>query len=109
MAEYLNREIALSLVRPDAPEDEKIAITIATAKKLIRGLLYRIPVADVVPVIHGRWIIGVDDDDFDIKCSKCEWTAIFEVAGITAVERIAKTIYYCPHCGAKMNGSDNND
>lgn len=64
--------------------------------------------ADVEPVVHGRWIIGVDDDDFDVKCSKCEWTAIFEVAGIDAVKRIAKTMRHCPHCGAKMNGSDNN-
>lgn len=47
--------------------------------------------ADVAPVVHGRWIIGVDNDDFDVKCSKCEWTDIFEVAGIAAVERIAKS------------------
>ena len=62
-----------------------------------------------VPVVHGRWIIGVDDDDFDVKCSKCEWTDIFEVAGIAAVERIAKTMHYCLNCGAKMDGGDNTE
>lgn len=60
--------------------------------------------ADVAPVVHGRWIIGVDNDDFDVKCSKCEWTDIFEVAGIAAVERIAKAMHYCPNCGARMDG-----
>lgn len=28
MAEYIEREEALALVRPDAPEDEKAAVTI---------------------------------------------------------------------------------
>lgn len=60
--------------------------------------------ADVAPVVHGQWIIGVDNDDFDVKCSKCEWTDIFEVAGIAAVERIAKAMHYCPNCGARMDG-----
>ena len=66
------------------------------------------PAADVAPVVHGRWIIGTDNDDFDVKCSKCEWTDIFEVAGIAAVERIAKPMHYCPNCGAKMDGGAEN-
>ena len=59
--------------------------------------------ADVAPVVHGQWIIGVDNDDFDVKCSKCEWTDIFEVTGIAAVEGIAKAMHYCLNCGAKMD------
>ena len=109
MAEYIDKEVALSLVQPDAPEDEKAAITIATAKKLIRSILHRTPAADVAPVVHGHWIIGVDNDDFDVKCSKCEWADIFEVAGIAAVERIAKAMHYCPNCGARMDGGANYD
>lgn len=52
------------------------------------------------------WIIGVNDDDFDVKCSKCGWNDTFEVAGIAAVERIAKTMHYCLNCGARMDGGD---
>ena len=62
------------------------------------------PTVDVAPVVHGHWIIGVDNDDFDVKCSKCEWTDTFEVAGIAAVERIAKAMHYCLNCGARMDG-----
>lgn len=62
-----------------------------------------------VQVVHGRWIIGVDDDNFDVKCSKCGWTDIFEVAGIAAVERIAKTMHYCLNCGARMDGGVNDE
>lgn len=47
MAEYIEREAALALVRPDAPEDEKAAVTIATAKKLVRDIVRRTPAADV--------------------------------------------------------------
>ena len=54
MAEYIEREAALSLVRPDAPEDEKAAITIATAKKLVRDTVRRTPAADVAPVVYCR-------------------------------------------------------
>lgn len=64
------------------------------------------PLPDAAPVVYGQWIIGVDDDDFDVKCSKCGWTDNFEVAGIAAVERIAKTMYYCQNCGARMDGGD---
>lgn len=56
MAEYIEREAALALVRPDAPEDEKTAVTIATAKKLVRSIVRRTPAADVAPVVHARWI-----------------------------------------------------
>lgn len=52
MAEYIEREAALSLVRPDAPEDEKAAVTIATAKKLVRDIVRRTPAADVAPVVR---------------------------------------------------------
>ena len=56
MAEYIEREAALALVRPDAPEDEKAAVTIATAKKLVRDIVRRTPAADVAPAAHGHFV-----------------------------------------------------
>ena len=53
MTEYIDKEVALSLVQPDAPEDEKAAITIATAKKLIRSIIRRAPAADVEKMSDG--------------------------------------------------------
>lgn len=85
---------------------EKVAGTFKVPMADLVDVFAEIPAADVAPVVHGQWIIGVDDDDFDVKCSKCEWTDIFEVAGIAAVERIAKTMHYCLNCGAKMDGGD---
>ena len=53
MAEYIDKEAALALVQPDAPEDEKAAVTIATAKKLIRSIIQRAPAADVEKMSDG--------------------------------------------------------
>ena len=94
MAEYIDKETALSLVQPDVPEDEKSTVTIATAKKLVRSIIYRTPTADVAPVVHGRWI-EKEKYPFGIMydCSLCE-------------NRILDTghpWHYCPNCGAKMD------
>lgn len=110
MAEYIEREALIDAFEyadadvcesyPDGYSEWGYGI------RSVRDLIRSAPAADVAPVVHGQWIIGVDDDDFDVKCSKCEWTDIFKVAGIAAVERIAKTMHYCLNCGARMDGGD---
>lgn len=100
MAEYIEREALLCMVRPDDPSDEKAAITIATAKKLIRNIMSRTPASDVTPVRHGRWIDAYPDIEPNPMfmygiCSECG----FE-------QGIFKYLNYCPNCGAKMDGGD---
>lgn len=103
MAEYIEREAALALVKPDAPEDEKAAVTIATAKKLARSLVRRAPAADVAPVVHGRWI-EQEDQMLDVyyTCSACKEDFYIETTGYTEKDLFLYT--YCPNCGAKMDG-----
>ena len=52
MAEYIEREVALALIRPDDPNDERCAVTVATAKRLIKHALTAAPAADVAPVVR---------------------------------------------------------
>ena len=92
MADYIDKEAALALVKPDTLEDEKAAVTIATAKKLIRSIIQRAPAADVAPVVHGRWLCG-DYYDIGDVCSKCDWDS----------QMIHPSYRYCPNCGAKMD------
>lgn len=99
MAEYINREVALSLIQPDAPEDEKGAITIATAKELIRSIVYRTPTADVAPVVHGRWKTNSDRPD-SLICSVCN-------CGFDMWKHDPHN--YCPNCGAQMDEEINDD
>lgn len=91
MAEYIKREAALALLRPDDPNDERCAVTVATAKRLIRHALTAAPAADVAPVVHARWIKGSSNP----YCPEC------------FVECRDETPF-CPNCGAKMDGGDSN-
>lgn len=93
MADYIDKEAALALVKPDAPEDEKAAITIATAKKLVRSIIQRAPVADVALVRHGRWETNSDRPD-SLICSICK-------CGFDMWKHDQHN--YCPNCGARMD------
>lgn len=97
MDEYIKREAALALVRPDAPEDEKAAVTIATAKKLVRSILHRAPAADVEPVVHGHFVHDGSRIAHGVDwwhCSNCGRLA----------SGVETRFNYCPWCGARMDG-----
>lgn len=58
------------------------------------------PAVDVVPVRHGRWI---EDHDY-LKCPECSVMVkrdftFFDIGNWN----------YCPNCGAKMDGGQNNE
>ena len=54
------------------------------------------PIADVVPVVHGRWISKNNHGyEWVFVCSNCDY-----VDGYPFNDRPN----YCPNCGAKMNG-----
>jgi len=62
-----------------------------------RELMATAPAADVVEVLHGRWIRKEDDSCYWYECSECG-------------EKLAKTQWgndyfsaYCPNCGALMD------
>ena len=103
MAEYIDKEIALSLVQPDAPEDEKSTVTIATAKKLVRSIIYRTPTADVASVRHGRWELEYGTYG-KMLCSVCKKEALIEktMDDVGVITNYVDS-NYCPNCGAKMD------
>ena len=81
MAEYIEREAALSAIKQalDRNEDPSLYVKL-------------IPAADVAPVVHGRWIAS--HDEF-CSCSICKYP----------VYVWWNQTNYCPNCGAKM-GAD---
>lgn len=52
--------------------------------------------ADVAPVVHGRWD-NLDGYKTRRACSMCGWD----------VPEYGKFYSYCPNCGAKMDGGNN--
>lgn len=62
-----------------------------------------IPLADIAPVVHGKWIEREDPcGDPYYTCSACKDDFYIEMTG--AVEKDLFLYSYCPNCGAKMDG-----
>ena len=81
MAEYIEREALMRNLKHFAPEQ---------LTPLIKSLIQKQPIADVVEDRHGEWIYG----EFDIPhCSECGKEVL--------PNQISK---HCPDCGAKMDG-----
>ena len=60
----------------------------------IHDALTGIPAADVVPVVHGKWIENSIPDSMLKMCSNCGFTCG------------AYSFNYCSNCGAKMDGKE---
>lgn len=87
MAEYIDREAALMKLMQDG----------CSAKNL--QSILDIPGADVVQVVHGRWM----ESGHLLECQSCG--EIYSRIGGNA----GKLWNYCTNCGAKMDGgADNN-
>lgn len=81
----------------------------------------RLPAADVVEVKHGYWTIeteehrdsvsGEIDEEFYLKCSECG-REVWGIDHMTVLHGTDEEIFgdypYC-HCGAKMDGKENNE
>ena len=83
MAEYIEREALLRKIRwADTAEDCVISVN-------------RMPLADVAPAVHGKWLDNERNGyGWAFLCSNCGW-----VDGFPFNDRYK----YCPHCGAKMD------
>ena len=68
----------------------------------IREDLYKLPTVDAVEVVHGRWERRVVDwsapYSWKVECSNCG----FYICGLGD----AYLFKYCPNCGAKMDGGN---
>ena len=84
MAEYIEREAAIRVVNGQS--------SFTMTRSSLIDSIGKLPAADVVPVVHGRWV------EYQIPpiicCSNCDWA--------TGIEE--KNFQYCPFCGAKMDG-----
>lgn len=95
MDKYIKISDAIDWFSPYSHMDEPIPFDV-----LITDLQDSVPSADVVPVIHGKWVqerqIGNHfmGSGTSFHCSVC---------GRKAGHNQVKAYHYCPRCGAKMD------
>ena len=110
MAEYIEREAVNSALGDACKECLDSCVEFLGNEPdcnhcLLHGAIEKIiaiPAADVAPVRHGKWKDEADyDGDSMYVCSECgeTWTLIDGTP-------IDNNMYYCPHCGARMDGED---
>lgn len=92
MPRYIDADILKDLYQPIDGKDYNVNMAI------IRANIDDIPTADVQEVKHGKWEqCGKLEGKTVLKCSQCS-------QGIT--ERFSPKYFYCPNCGAKMDGDN---
>ena len=94
MPEYIEREKVLSKA---APVEGCFSEMISAYDVLM------LPAADVVPVLHGRWISLTDCSNAGVYCSVCNKKVYKEDYAICNRKNKLRSDY-CPNCGAKMDG-----
>lgn len=107
MAEYISKERAKDLMgcclasakaEYKAAKDEftkaRFGDYISSIQSMI-DVVGSVEAADVQPVKRGKWI-GVDYDTY-FECSECKHMTDWQL------------YKYCPYCGARMDGEQNDD
>ena len=90
---------ALDLINRQRAEIERLG-------KKIEGLLRSYPTAEVTEIKHGKWIKMYNNpNDGNYYCSECHNGIDVATGKVTPIDR---GLLYCPNCGAKMDGGNNN-
>ena len=100
MASYIDKDIAVSIVRLCFAEHGKFETHSSLMNFICTSLSADVTTADVKPVVHAHRVHDFIDADWNCGveihcgwvCSNCNWYAEME----------SKT-KYCPHCGAIMD------
>ena len=100
MTEYIKREAVHNLVQSltkyawASPDNTGHRVTV-DADDVNFGV-DKIPSADVAPVRHGRWeiVVGSDGKEYMV-CTGCR-----------KQQDLTGAFYYCPNCGCRMDGGD---
>lgn len=88
MAKYIDQSAAIA--RLTHIEVTRPTATMTDAKRALADMFP----ADVVPVVHGEWLLRHEGHGHYWECSVCHKNPCIYVT---------KDTNYCPNCGAKMD------
>lgn len=90
--EYIEREAVLERLCGDDP---------SRMEDYYYNAIKDVPAADVAPVVHGEWLY---EKDGCWQCSACKQSHFMNIS--EGYHPICEGCYYCPNCGAKMDGGN---
>ncbi len=98
MAKYIEKEVAVKIAEKYGLTDGSVLGRHSGIADCIASEIATLPIADVAPVVHGKWeVIHVKNRWDKARCSACK----------RVFESYEWGSNYCPVCGAKMDGVDN--
>ena len=112
MAEYIDRAAAVKVILRERKPTNSVAQN--RMLSIIQHDLLTMCAADVAPVVHGLWMpiresemtgwdpaVAGRDPIGGYICSVCKEEAVYDCNDEFVLSK------YCPNCGAKMDGGDN--
>ena len=96
MSDYIDRDELIKHIK-DLPTwwgDDSVGCAFYLTRAITS--IENAPAADVQEIKHGEWIMTCNGDYY--YCSEC----------LNYKKPIDREFFYCPHCGAKMDGGNNN-
>ena len=96
MPDYIEREVAVKIAEKYGLTDGSVLGRHSGVADCIASEIVSIPVADVAPIVYGRWEQNADGDWYCTNCG--EPVAICDSGKNRTYHKP-----YCPNCGAKMN------
>ena len=108
MDKYMKNSDVIAYIRNEAKEAQSEfeelggeSGIIAEAFEDLANELEDFPATDVAPVRHGRW--QYNTDFYVWRCSECGKNPTKGTGVVTTAEKLPA---YCPHCGAQMDGAE---
>jgi Zn finger protein HypA/HybF involved in hydrogenase expression len=89
--------------RPIIDTETKI---VSDCVRIARETIVNAPTVDAVEVVHGEWLAEKDEYEIcatDFTCSNCKETFC---SSEYSDEDFLALMKYCPNCGAKMDGGN---
>lgn len=104
MSDYIDRvALGIGLCNRDVFENKGYADGWNAAVKILKEA----PAVDVQEIKHGKWIKMYNNpDDGNYYCSECHNSIDIATERETPIDR---DFFYCPHCGAIMDGGTNDE
>lgn len=105
---YIEREAVLKIISKYGCSSGSLIGHHSGTVDVIDSIIYNLPIADVAPVKHGKWLNfygNYTTAECDV-CGECFEVTFEGESNKMLFDAFRQSYRYCPNCGVKMNGGD---